>query len=316
MISLIQMEYIVAVDTYRHFVTAANKCFVTQPTLSMQIKKMEEDLGVQLFNRSVQPVQPTPVGEKVIAQARVVLAEAERLRYIVEQDSQTVSGSLTLGVIPSIAPYLLPRFIGTFRRNYPEVHIKIVELLTEDILHQLKVGQIDLGLLVTPLHDAVIDEHPLFYEEMLLYVNSSHPYAWLKEVAPALLAGPDLWLLEDGHCFRTQVVNLCGYHDHAEGEGHFEYASGSLETIKKMVEREGGYTLLPELAIDEHHSEGVIKSFGGTPPVREVSLVHARTFVKEHLLEALISEIKAAVPVKMLQKERGNIVEWRQIDKV
>lgn len=314
MYSLIQLEYIVAVDTYRHFVTASEKCFVTQPTLSMQIKKLEEDLGVTIFDRTKQPIIPTQIGSKIIEQARIVLAESNHINEIITTHNNSISGELTIAIIPSLAPYLLPLFIGKFNRTYPDVKVKILELLTEDIITQLKNDTVDVGILVTPLTEKGIIEQPIFYEEMLLYINKDHPFAKKKDIKPIELASPDLWLLNNGNCFRSQVINLCSYKPNISEDSHFEYASGSLETIKKMVEKEGGFTLLPELATINDKSSAKIKNFKSITPLREVSFVYTRNYVKKKLLELLSEEIRAAIPEKLLNKERGVIAEWREIN--
>ena len=314
MISLVQLEYITAVDTYRHFVTASEKCFVTQPTLSMQIKKLEDSLGVIIFDRTKQPIIPTEIGRQIIAQARTVLAESKKIDEILTDYKNEISGEITIGIIPSIAPYLLPLFIGSFNKKYPDVKVKVIELLTEDIISQLKKDLIDVGILVTPLSENGIIEQPLFYEEMLLYINRNHAFAHKKDLEPSELANPDLWLLNNGHCFRSQVINLCSYKSNLTNESHFEYASGSLETIKKMVEIEGGFTLLPELAATGDKSNAIIKKFNTTTPLREVSFAYTRNYMKKKILEVLSDEIKQAVPQILLNKDRGNIAEWREIN--
>jgi LysR family hydrogen peroxide-inducible transcriptional activator len=311
-ITLTQLEYIIAVDTHRHFVTAAEKCFVTQPTLSMQIKKLEDDLGVIIFDRTKQPIVPTEVGKKIIEQARIAVAESKRVQEIVKENSNAVSGELTIGIIPSLAPYLLPLFIGTFTQKYPLVKVKIVELMTEEIVQQLKKDVLDVGILVTPLNENGVIERPLFYEKMVLYIHREHPLAKKKVLKTTDIATPDLWLLSKGHCFRSQVVNLCSYQMSKQRELPFEYESGSLETLKKFVEKEGGFTLLPELAVD-HSTKEVptkVKQFE-TVPLREVSFAFTRNYSKKRLLSLLEEEIKKAVPKALLTKDRGNVVDWK-----
>ncbi len=314
MISLVQLEYIIAIDTYRHFVAASQKCFVTQPTLSMQVKKLEEDLGVIIFDRTRQPIIPTEIGKKIIAQARITIAESKKIKEIISDYSDSISGKLIIGIIPSLAPYLLPLFIGSFTKKYPDVHIKVIELLTEDIIKQLKKDEIDVGILVTPLNEKIVIEEPLFYEEMLLFVNKKHPFARIEVINPKELVGPELWLLDNGHCFRSQVINLCGNSTKSSINHHFEYASGSLETIKKLVEIDGGYTILPELAIAQNtdNSFATIRHFISTTPLREVSFAYTRNYSKKKLLSLLSNEIKKSVPKKLLNKKRGFIAEWRK----
>lgn len=311
-ITLTQLEYIIAVDTYRHFVTASEKCFVTQPTLSMQIKKLEDDLGVIIFDRSKQPIVPTEIGIKIIEQARITLSAGKKIPELIKENSNTVSGELTIGIIPSLAPYLLPRFIGTFTQKYPLVNVKIVELMTEEIILQLKKDILDVGILVTPLNEAGVIEQPVFYEKMVLYIHKAHPLAKKKTLQATDIATPDLWLLSKGHCFRSQVLNLCSYQRSTQNELPFEYESGSLETLKRFVEKEGGFTLLPELAVDGSMKEltAKIKQFQ-TVPLREVSLAYTRNYSKKRLLLLLEEEIKNSVPKALLTKDRGNVVDWR-----
>ncbi|HSY62108.1 MAG TPA: hydrogen peroxide-inducible genes activator [Cytophaga sp.] len=311
-ITLTQLEYIIAVDTYRHFVTASEKCFVTQPTLSMQIKKLEEDLGVIIFDRTRQPIVPTELGEKIIAQARIALAESKKINEVVKENNNSVSGELIIGIIPSLAPYLLPLFIGAFTQKYPLVRVKIIELMTEEIIHQLKKDILDVGILVTPLNESGVIERPLFYEKMVLYIHKDHPLAKKKTVTTTDIASPDLWLLSKGHCFRSQVMNLCSYQRATQTELPFEYESGSLETLKKFVEKEGGFTLLPELAIDGSNKAETtkVKQFE-TVPLREVSFAYTRNYSKKRLLDLLEGEIKKSIPKALLTKDRGNIVDWR-----
>ncbi len=219
-----------------------------------------------------------------------------------------------MGIIPSLAPYLLPLFIGKFTAKYPDVKIKVIELLTEEIISQLKKETIDVGILVTPLNEKGIIEQPLFYEEMLLYINKNHSFSKKEEIKPIELASPDLWLLNNGHCFRSQVINLCSYKPGLTKDAHFEYASDSLETIKKMVEIEGGFTLLPELALSDDNSKTLIKRFETTTPLREVSFAYTRNYMKKKILTVLSKEIKNSVPGRMLKKERGTIAEWRELN--
>lgn len=311
-ITLTQLEYIIAVDTYRHFVTAADACFVTQPTLSMQIKKLEDTLGEIVFDRSKQPIVPTDIGKKIIAQARIIVAEGNKLEEVVKENALDVSGELFIGIIPSLAPYLLPLFMGTFSKLYPLVKVNIVELVSEEIMDQLKKDILDVGILVTPLHEPGIIEQPLFYEKMVLYVHKEHPLSKKKILHAADIATPDLWLLSKGHCFRSQVLNLCSYQHAVKSQLPFTYESGSLETLKRFVEKEGGFTILPELASYDIRKDGAakIKQFEKTP-LREVSLVYTRNYSKKRLLSKLEEEIKKSIPKALLTADRGSIVDWR-----
>lgn len=310
--TLVQLDYLVAVDTYRHFATAAEHCFVTQPTLSMQLQKLEEELGVQLFDRSRVPVRPTEVGKDIIAQARIVLAEAKKVQEIVQNQKQELSGELRVGVIPTLAPYLIPLFITNFLDKYPNVRVVVQEMLTDQIVEKLNHELLDVGLLVTPLENKSIRELPLFYEAFVAYVNPDHALAKAEAIDPAELDLEELWVLNEGHCFRSQVLNICnrGVHVGAEGKGHLDYRSGSLETLKRIVETQHGLTLLPELSVLDMPEEKLrlVRPFREPQPLREVSLVVHRSFLKKKLIEALQKEIVAAVPQNISTRKKEQVV--------
>ena len=312
MISLIQIQYVVAVDTYRHFATAAEKCFVSQPTLSMQLRKMEDELDLMIFDRSRQPVVPTEAGIKVIEQCRVVLHEAERIERIAQEAKDEISGEFRIGIIPTIAPYLLPLFAGEFKRQFPQIHLIVQEVVTEQIEELLQKDLLDAGILVTPLHNDSVIEQPMYYEEMMIYLNSHHPLSSKTVIKVNDIATPDIWLLSDGHCFRHQVINLCELED-LESDLPFDFEGGSLGTIMKIIDREGGFTLIPELAGLEigDNNDRKIRHFSNIVPLREVSLVYTRRFAKAKMMELLERTIKKSVPAGLLDKERGTIVEWR-----
>ena len=293
-----QLEYLVAIDTWRHFGVASEKCFVTQPTLSMQIQKMERDLSIQLFDRSKQPVVPTEAGKVIIEQARLILKEAGRMQEQVADLKGNVEGELKLGVIPTIAPYLLPLFITKFLLRYPKIRLVIHELITETIIERLKNGRLDAGLLSTPLNEPSIKEDPLFYEEFMVYHSKNDSALNKKFVLPGDIDIDKLWLLEEGHCFRSQIMNLCELKKVSGDEKHFDYQTGSLETLKLMVELNHGITILPQLALKGLSLAQLkkIRQFKPPAPVREISLVTHRNFVKMKIISALKSEIMDAIP--------------------
>ena len=207
--TLTQLEYIVALDEHRHFASAADHCYVTQPTLSMQIHKLEEELGVKIFDRTKQPVIPTEIGAGILAQARNVLRESQMIRQLINDKQDGLSGELRIGIIPTLAPYLLPPLFKSISEKYPKLNLVIKENITEDLIHELKNNRLDCGVVVTPLNDPSIKEDVLFYEELFIYVSpknalSDKKYVLAKEIDPH-----QLWLLEEGHCFRSQVLNLC-----------------------------------------------------------------------------------------------------------
>lgn len=310
--TLVQLEYLVAVDTHRHFATAAENCFVTQPTLSMQLQKLEDELGVQLFDRSRVPVRPTEIGKEIIAQARIVLAESKKIQEIVQNQKQELSGELRIGIIPTLAPYLIPLFITSFVQKYPLVKVVVQELLTDQIVEKLNHELIDVGLLVTPLEDKSIREIPLFYETFVAYINPKHPLAKNETISAAELNVEDMWVLNEGHCFRSQVLNICNRGGVARSEegGYFDYKSGSLETLKRIVETQHGLTLLPELSVMEIADEKrkLVHPFQHPQPQREVSLVVHRSFLKKKLVEALKGEIIASVPAAVRERKKEQVV--------
>ncbi len=312
MLTLTQLEYVVAVDTYRHFAIAAKHCFITQPTLSMQIKKLEEFLNVVIFDRSKQPVVPTDVGRKIIEQARMILCETKKIDEIIKDHKNTIEGNLKLGIIPTLAPFLLPMFIGDYIRRYPDIKVEVEEMVSEKLKQALKKDEIDVGIFVTPAKDEKIQEMPLFYEEMLIYAHKDHHLLQQDVIEIKDVATPEIWMLSDGHCFRNQVINLCEMHEFQHQKLPFEFESNSLETLMKIVDREGGFTLIPELATQYLPSEKQkqVKRFTNIHPLREVSLVYSRHYSKKKLLVLLASQIKSIIPGDFLSKERGTVVEW------
>lgn len=313
MITLTQLEYIVAVDTFRHFGRAAEHCFITQPTLSMQIKKLEEDLEIIIFDRSKQPLIPTDVGKRIIEQSRIILQETEKVNDIVKDHKNLISGELKIGIIPTLAPYLLPLFIGNYKRKYPNILITVEELTTENIVDHLNRDLLDVGILVTPLKEDRINERPIFYEEMMIYSHVDHPLHSKEKIKVRDIATPEIWLLSDGHCFRHQVINLCSYKGASNEELPFHFEAGSLETLMNIIDKEGGITLIPELAaveMPERRNEHV-RRFSDVTPLREVSLVYSRHFAKNKLVDLLWKEIHNAMPAELLDRDRGTIVDWK-----
>lgn len=310
--TLVQLEYIVAVDTYRSFVAAAEKCFVTQPTLSMQIQKAEESIGTRIFNRSRQPITPTEMGVEIIKQARIVLTESHKILELVQLKKGELEGELRIGVIPTIAPYLLPRVLGGFMQKFPKLQLQIWEYTTDKIVEQLKLGLLDCGVLSTPVYDPSVVERPLFYEPFVAYLSPKSALVKKREVTAEDVLTDKLWLLTEGHCMRGQVLNICQRKRSMDPHGTFEYNTGSVETLKRMVDSNAGVTILPELSVadfDEDHM-GRVRYFTAPEPVREISLVTTRNFLKEAAIDALEKEIVASVPSKFKSKKRRNVMEF------
>ena len=308
--TLVQLEYIVAVDTYRSFVAAAEKCFVTQPTLSMQIQKLEESLGVKIFDRSRQPVVPTEVGLKIIEQARIVLMESKKINEILQEKKGELEGELRVGVIPTVAPYLLPDVITAFLKKYPKVKLQIWEYTTERVVHELKQGLLDCGILSTPLTESNILETPIFYETFVAYVSEKSNLYQKKVLSTDDIGEEKLWLLNEGHCMRGQVLNICNYKHNYGSEGTFEYNTGSVETLKRMVDINSGITILPELSIMSYNEDELahVRYFKAPEPVREISVVTTQNFVKKQAVNTLINEILEIVPERFKSKRKKEIM--------
>lgn len=308
--TLVQLEYIVALDTYRSFGIAAEKCFVTQPTMSMQVQKLEEELGTKLFDRSKQPISPTDIGIEVIEQARTILKESYKLKELINNQKTVISGELRIGIIPTMAPYLMPQIISAFMKKYPEVQLIIWEYMTDQIISELKNGLLDCGILSTPLEDKNLHESPLFYESFVAYLSKSSPLTSKKNLQASDINLDDLWLLNEGHCMRNQILNICKRKKSNEVRA-FEYNTDSVETLKRMVEMNKGITLLPELSISDFSVKQLdrIRYFKSPQPTREISIVTHRNFLKRKLIMALEKEILEAIPKRMRNKNKKEVME-------
>ncbi|MEO6633221.1 MAG: LysR substrate-binding domain-containing protein [Mucilaginibacter sp.] len=309
--TITQLEYIVAVDTYRSFVSAADKCFVTQPTLSMQVQKLEDTLGVKIFDRSKQPVTPTEIGIEIISQARILLSESEKIKEIITDRQKELSGELKVGIIPTIAPYILPKILHGFIEKYPQVKLIVWEQTTEQIIAQLKSGVIDCGILSTPLHESTLIELPVFYENFVAYVSKNSKLSKKKNIVPDDIDMEEIWILNEGHCMREQVLNICQRRKATQGFKHFEYNTGSVETLKRMVDQNNGATILPELALADLTDKQLdkVRYFKAPEPAREVSIVIQRNFLKRRMIEALRNEILEFLPKRMKSKKKKEVME-------
>lgn len=309
--TLQQLEYIVTVAKEQSFSRAAEKCFVTQPTLSMQIQKLEETLGVIIFDRSKHPVIPTAMGKEIIEQAVKVLVEGRRLQEIVASSKDQISGELRVGIIPTVAPYLVPLFLMDFLKSNPNINLVLNELPTNQIVKHLKADLLDAGILVTPLSDEQMSEKPLYYEPFVAYISPNSAMFNQKSISPKKMDLREIWLLNEGHCMQSQVINLCYERKKQQLVPNFEYRAGSIETLRKMVEINGGATLLPMLALSDFNEEQkrMIRYFESPEPVREVSLITHRNFVKKSLIDVLSKCIKQNIPKKMLDNNGKSIIE-------
>lgn len=301
--SFAQLEYLVAVDTHRHFGHAAKSCHVTQPTLSAGIAKLEEELGMTLFDRSAQPIIPTSDSVAVIEQARNVISEMSKLSVLASGASKEITGSLSIGIIPTLSSYLIPLFLERFAGMYPKLKLEIREMTTEEITSSLAKEALDVGILALPIEGPSLQSTPLFHEPFYLYVHEGHAYAKKKSISPAELDGKDMWLLEEGHCFRNQVLQACKLRGKRPAMANVRFESGSLETLKRLVARGLGYTLVPHLAIAESgeadETAKIIK-FTKPMPAREIGLIFRRLQLKRPAIDALAETIKQNLPRSLI----------------
>jgi len=305
--TITQLEYVVAVDRHRHFAKAASSCHVTQPTLSMQLQKLEEELGIIIFDRSKMPIIPTLEGAPIILQAKVTLREHAKIYHLLDELRGEIQGQLRLAIIPTLSPYILPLFLDSFSKQYPKVELQIYEQKTEHIIKNLEEDNLDAAILVTPLQNRSLIERVLCYEKFLLFINPHHPLASKKKIKESDLDLHDLWLLNEGHCFRDQALKICGTTNRSVLKDNILFESGSLETLKNLVSKTSGYTLLPEMATLGLSSNEIscLREFSGNAPVREVSLVYARSFYKEKLINALEEKIIQNLPKQISSLKRN-----------
>lgn len=314
MSTLTQLEYLIAVDTERHFGKAAKASFVSQPSLSAQIQKLEEELGVVIFDRSRKPILVTEVGKEIVAQAKIILREHRKLQAIADTKAIEPKGSFDLAVIPTLASYVIPLFIGEFGEKYPGVDLVVHEHKTDDIIRLLQKDALDAGLLVTPLKDDSLIERHLYYEAFYCYLNPDHPLQEKENISEADLDCGDLWLLSEGHCFRNQMLRICASGQNQCVYPNIRFESGNLETLIKLVNANSGFTLLPQMAVDELSSDQTarhIKPFKDPVPTREVSLVYNRSFLKETIISALEACIIDNLPghIKSLKRNHVNVID-------
>ncbi len=294
-----QLEYVLAVDQHRHFARAAEFCRVTQPTLSAMIQKLEDELGVKLFDRTVQPVCPTAIGKKIIEQARTILAQTALVKEIISEETQSLAGVFRLGVLPTIAPYLLPRFFPQLLEKHPELDIRVTEMKTQDIQQALHAGEIDAAIIASKLEDSFLKEETLFYETFFGYVSSKESLFKHDVIRTSDITGERLWLLDEGHCFRDQLVRFCQLETVKVNQ--MAYHLGSMETFMRMVESGKGITFIPELAVEQltEEQQKLVRPFAIPRPTRQIVLITGKEFIRHSLLKVLKEEILGSVPSSM-----------------
>lgn len=310
-ITLQQLRYIVAVDRHRSFREAAHSCHVSQPALSAQIKKVEEMLGVVVFDRTRQPALATEVGARIVAHARVVIEQVDQLGSIV-RGSDEIAGSYRLGIIPSLVSSLVPAFLSTFLRDHPRIELDIVEVKTEELVRRLREGALDGGIAAVPLDVTPLTERVIFHEELYAYLPPNHPLAERERIRQADLVDEEVWLLREGHCFRTQVLHLCSA-DGRRPRSLPNFDPDTFDTLVRLVDEGIGLTILPELvarALPAQRRAKQLRPFTAPAPVREIGMVLARDALRKDTSDAVFETLRAALPPELRgrMKRRVNVL--------
>lgn len=294
-----QLEYIVALNKYRHFVTASEKCGVTQPTLSLMIQKLESELNVSIFDRSKHPVEPTTMGKRLIEQAEVTLREIRKMKELVVTETESLAGPLKLGVIPTLAPYLVPELIHHFKFNCPQIQLTIHEMPTGSLITALQRDTVDMFIAATPLEQPDFYEIPIYYEKFIAYFAADNPFRDTP-LSAQNLPRENLWILQEGHCLRSQIFNFC----QNTVEFNYTYEAGSIETLIRIVDKNGGYSVIPELHLPFLTKEQKlnVREITNPPAVREISIVIRKDFIKERVINAVANTIKSIMPENMLDE--------------
>ncbi len=307
--TLTQIEYVLAIAEHGSFVEAARKRYVTQPALTTQVKNLEEELGVMIFDRTKKPIIPTTIGKQIIEQAKEVANQSRKLHDLVGEYQRVEKGDLSIGIIPTISPYLVPLFINNFSENNKDISVSVSEEITEQIIHKLKNGQLDVGIIATPIESTGIINVPLYYEKFYAYVSRSNSNYPKPDINIGELNINDIWLLKEGNCFRDQVMNICNQSKKEAFKENFRFESHSIESLKRVVEAKNGMTLIPELSLATISSKNMdmVKDLTGTIPIREISLVVTRQFLKRRLIDRLMYSIQECLPEE-LKTDHGNKV--------
>lgn len=299
--TLQQLEYVMAVYRCKHFAKAAEYCNVTQPTLSSMIQKLEDELGIKIFDRSKQPIHPTAAGQLVIERAWNILVRAKHLKEIVEEERKSITGTLNVAILPTIAPYLLPRFLPQLMNEYPEMDIRVTEMKTEDIHKALKHGDIDAAILAKLDGQDDFKMHQLYVEKFFVYVSKNDNLFNKQNIRTTDLSGEFLWLLDEGHCFRDQLVKFC--HLKSAVKSKKAYNLGSIETFMRIAESGKGVTFIPELALQQFTDvqKELVRPFAHPIPTRSIVLLTQKNYIRTTQLQLIIDRIQASIPTEMLQ---------------
>ena len=304
--TIVQLKYALSVEKYRNFRLAAEHLSISQPALSLQIRKLEETIGLVLFDRSVSPVETTPDGILFLSKAEEIVNHAENLLNFTSVLGENFNGKLKLGVIPTLAPYLIPLFAYELQKDHPLFTLEIHEMITNDIIHALRTGELDAGLISTPVNIQGIKSIPLFYE--LFYFYTSEELTVGGELHLEDIDYSKLWLLNEGNCIRDQINNFCDI-SRVDDKKIFYYNSNSIESLIRIVDSRGGFTILPELttlSLDEHQIQQTLPIF---PKAREIGVVYSKSSFKERFVLKMMEYIKNNIPKKMLSSEGLEVMD-------
>ncbi|MFY0674833.1 MAG: LysR family transcriptional regulator [Bacteroidia bacterium] len=308
--TLQQLHYVLALDTHKQFVKAADSCHVTQPTLTLQLKKLEDEISAILFDRSATPLKATPIGEQFIAQAKRILWDVDELKNLVNNDKEMIDGSFKIGIIPTLAPNLLALFLSDFISANPKTNLIIEELQSEAIIEMLKNRQLDVGILSAPLNEHKLREEHLFDEPFLVFTDEQNDLLSYKSINAKNLKSDGLWVLKDGHCFRNQTLNICNFKP-SQQHKNVTMEGASIDTLKKLIRQIKGYTLIPELSYDEKNDVENVLGFDHPKPVRSICMGVHKHFTREKLISELKRSIIANIPNSFAKNTRVRRVKWR-----
>lgn len=308
-----QLEYLIAVDKYKHFGKAAQACFITQPTLSAMIQKFEDELDVKIFDRTTHPIRTTDAGAELIKEAQKVIDSVMELKNKANLLNNILAGKLNLGIIPTVSTYILPNEIFSFLKKNPQIELNIKEMTTDNIIRSLKSGELDAGIISTPYHSA--DEFYqdfLFNEELMLY--SANQADGVKKdcyMVPENIDVDKVWLLEEGNCLRTQFENICHLKENSLKPNNLEFLASSINTLIQMVDKVGGITILPEMGAEQLSAEQKqkVSRFIKPFPYREVSLIYYKPTYKQKIIDELTAEVRSSMEKRLnFYKDRDNYV--------
>jgi LysR family transcriptional regulator, hydrogen peroxide-inducible genes activator len=303
-----QLRYIVALDEYRHFAKAAEECQVTQPGLTIQLKNLEQEIGIKIFDRTKVPLKPTLAGVEIIERAKKILREADAIRDYVVHKKNDLTGEITIGVISTLSPYLMPVFIKKINQIVPDVKFTIVEAGTVHLMHYLETGAIDVALMATPTTNPSLKEFPVFQEPFVACLPEGHSMvnAAFYELMDA--DKPELLLLQNEYCFNAQLLDICSLKEPGLHSGNIKYEINSIETLKNLVRAGMGFAILPQLAA--LNDDGIYKPFKDVTPVREISLVVADTFSRKLLLEKISQTLWDCLPQSLKENRQYKKIRW------